>query len=100
MRVESVSHLQAVAKSAGGSPIDEYVLDLVVHGYDPKDKGNAARHLPKLYARESDALVAVACALVRSGVPDDVVVSVVTDPKFAISRSVRARSKALDYAVR
>jgi hypothetical protein len=65
---------------------------LIVQGKDPDD--------PTKYKSRSEALFAVVCGLIRAQVPDQLVYSVITDPNFAISESVRDKGSALDHYAR
>lgn len=66
------------------------VKALIVQGDDPED--------PTRYPSRSEALFAVVCALVRAGVEDDVVASIILDPDFGISASVRDKPRPEQYA--
>lgn len=75
-----------VERLAGVEALDEHgqvpdrVKMLIVQGEDPDN--------PHKYPSRSELLFAVCCELVRAGVPDEVVYSVITDPDFGISTSV------------
>lgn len=61
----------------------------------------ALQHDPNRYGSRSEALFAVCCALVRAGVHDKVIYSVITDPTYAISSSVlELRAGSDRYAAR
>lgn len=86
-----------VARLGSVDDLPEAVPDwcrvLIVQGFDPEDEGK--------HKSRSEALFAVCCELVRRGVPDDVIYSVITDPGFGISESVLEKGRAMDrYALR
>lgn len=60
--------------------VPDYVKVLIVQG---KDIDN-----PDKYPSRSEAVWAVVCALVRCGVPDETVFSILTDPDLLISESI------------
>lgn len=65
----------------------------IVQGTDPDN--------PARWPSRSEALWFVCCALVRIGVEDEVVYSIITDPSFAISSSVLdKRSQSDAYAMK
>lgn len=98
-RVQSIDHLKAMA-SGNGKPLDGYVVDLVTHGYEPDDPKNVVRPLPTQYRTSEAAALAVACALVRSDVADEVITSLLTDARFGISRPALATSRPVKFAAR
>jgi uncharacterized protein (DUF927 family) len=53
---------------------------------------------PERYASRSEAVFAVACALVRAGYQDTVVVHFISDPQFPISEHVRDQKNSARYA--
>lgn len=66
---------------------------LIVQGRDPEN--------PEKYKSRSESLFACVCELVRCGVDDEVIYSVITDPDFAISASVLDKGSSRDrYAKR
>ncbi|MDJ0953375.1 MAG: DUF5906 domain-containing protein [Acidimicrobiia bacterium] len=82
-----------VDKHADNGPVPDWCKALIVSGQDPND--------PHKYPSRSEALFAVCCQLVRNGVDDKVVYSVITDPDFAISESVLEKGRTAErYALR
>lgn len=74
-------------------------------GVDPDTKelitNGVIGHSPNKYNSRSEALFGVCCSLVRAGVADKIIYSVITDPSFAISASVlELRAGADRYAIR
>lgn len=65
---------------------------LIVQGDDPDD--------PTRYASRSEVLWAVMCQLVRDGVDDDTIASVILDPDFGVSAHVLDQPRSLQYAAR
>lgn len=65
---------------------------LIVQGNDPDN--------PTKYPSRSEALFAAACGLVRQGVPDEVIFSVLTDESFGIAESVVEHKNPEKYARR
>lgn len=73
--------------------IQDWCKVLIVQGCDPDE--------PQKYGSRSDALFAAVCSMVRSGIDDDTVYSVITDPGFAISASVLDKKSGVErYALR
>lgn len=71
--------------------VPDYVKVLIVQGQDPEN--------PTKYPSRSEALFAVCCGLVRAGVDDDTIYSVITDPDFGIAESVLEKgSRSRSYA--
>ena len=66
---------------------------LIANGHDPDNPGK--------YKSNSEALWAALCSLVRAGVDDDIIFSVITDPEFSISEHVLKKGAGSEkYAVR
>lgn len=66
---------------------------VIVQGCDPDN--------PRRWPSRSEPLLWVCCEMVRAGVPDDVIYSVITDPGFGISESVLDKgSRAEKYALK
>jgi hypothetical protein len=66
---------------------------VIVQGHDPDE--------PSKFPSRSEWLFYVCCELVRAGCDDDTIYSVITDPTFAISASVREKGSAAErYAQR
>lgn len=66
---------------------------LIAQGTDPDD--------PTKHESRSDALFAVCCMLVRAGIEDDTIYSIITDPEWAISESVLDKGSSTQrYALR
>ncbi|TWI50448.1 virulence-associated protein E [Pseudomonas duriflava] len=70
----------------------DWLKVLIVQGKDPDE--------PHKYASRSEALFAVACGLVRQGVPGEVIFSVLTDGSFGIAESVVENKSPEKYAHR
>lgn len=88
---ESVKRLETVDEL--GDNVSAYVKMLIVQGHDPDD--------PNKFPSRSEAVWFVTCALIESGVADQVIYSVLTDPEFSISESVLEQtSHSRDYAAR
>lgn len=89
-RLQSLDELDQLAKTG---EVKGKVKEVIVHGVDLDQ--------PNRWPSRSEPLYWVACELVRSGVPDDIIYSVLTDPDFAISASVlEMRGTAEAYALR
>lgn len=72
--------------------VSEHAMALIVQAEDPVD--------PTRYPSRSEVLFRVCCELVRSGVPDETIYSVITDPNFEIARSVLEKPNSQRYALR
>lgn len=72
--------------------VPDWLKVLIVQGKDPDE--------PHKYASRSEALFACTCELVRRGVPDDVIYSVLTDESFGIAESVVEHKRPEKYAMR
>jgi hypothetical protein len=73
--------------------VSETCRQVIAQGRDP-DR-------PERWPSDSEALFFVVCDLVRAGVPDEVTYSVITDPRFGISKTVtRLGRKSHEYALR
>ncbi len=73
--------------------VDDRVKVIIVQGHDPD--------APKSGDNSRSAWVFdVCCSLVRAGVPDDVILGVVTDPSFLISAHVLEQPDSTTYAWR
>jgi hypothetical protein len=80
-------------ESVDDIPVDDKTRVLIAQGVDPDEEGK--------YPSRSEALFAVCCALVRAGLTDDQIYSIITDPEFEISSSVlEKKNKAEPYAAR
>lgn len=91
VQTSNVERLQSLDELGDGVPGRVKVVINV--GHDPDN--------PKRWASRSEPLFWVCCELVRSGVSDDVIYSVITDPDFAISESVLEKgARAEKYALR
>ncbi len=76
-----------------GDSVPDWCKALIVQGDDPND--------PTKYTSRSEALFAACCELVRHGLDNETIYSVITDPDFGISGSVLdKKSGAERYAVR
>lgn len=65
---------------------------IIVQGTDPDE--------PNKHPSRSEWLHYVCCELIRCNLDDDTIYSVITDPDFGISSSVREKSDSHSYAVR
>lgn len=65
---------------------------IIVQGDDPDD--------PTRYASKSEAVFGVCCALVRAGIDDDIIASIILDPDFNISEHVLKQKRSRTYAAR
>lgn len=72
--------------------VPDWLKVLIVQGHDPDN-------LTK-YPSRSEALFAATCELVRRGVPDDVIFSILTDESFGIAASVVEHKRPEKYALR
>lgn len=72
--------------------VSEPTMALILQGEDPAD--------PTRYSSRSEALFRAICELIRNKVPDETIYSVITDPAFAISTSVREKRGSDRYALR
>ncbi len=78
----------------GDTKIPDWCKVVIVQGLDPDNPnkfGNSRSHW----------LFSVCCELVRCGVPDEIIYSVITDPDFSISDSVLDKGSGIEkYAIR
>ena len=77
-----------------GPNVSDNAKVLIVQGEDPNGKkyGDGSR---------SDALFYAVCEMVRGGVADEIIYSVITDPDFGISASVLDKGSSMErYALR
>lgn len=88
-REVGVPELQAWASEHGKVLLD-HTLALIATGKDPVD--------PNRYPSRSEALFRVVCDLLRAGVPDDMIYTVITSPSNGISASVLDKKKWGEYA--
>lgn len=89
-RLTEIDELDAYAESG---PVPDWCKAVIVSGQDPND--------PHKYPSRSEALFAVCCQMVRNGVEDKVIYSVITDPDFGIAESVVEKGRAAErYALR
>lgn len=72
--------------------VPDWLKVLIVQGTNPDE--------PLKYPSRSEALFACACELVRRGVPDEVIFSVLTDESFGIAASVVEHKRPEKYALR
>lgn len=72
--------------------VTDWLKVLIVQGNDPDN--------PTKFPSRSEALFAVACELVRRGVPDEIIFSVLTDESFGIAESVVEHKRPEKYALR
>lgn len=90
---DSVVRLQSV-EGLDNWNVPDRVKVIVVQGHDPDN--------PKAVDNSRSAwLFDAVCQLVRAEVPDDVIFSIITDPDFGISASVRDKGRSMaSYATR
>ncbi|WP_300336516.1 primase-helicase family protein [Accumulibacter sp.] len=86
-----VEHLESV-DALDKWNVPGWLKVLIVQGNDPDN--------PTKYPSRSEALFACACELVRRGVPDEVIFSVLTDESFGIAESVVEHKSPERYARR
>ncbi len=72
--------------------VPDWAKVVIIEGGDPDN--------PNRFPSRSEAVFAVACALVRAGVEDEVIYSVLTDPDFRISESALEKPALRAYALR
>lgn len=72
--------------------VPDWLKVLIVQGNDPDN--------PAKYPSRSEALFACTCELVRRGVPDEVIFSILTDESFGIAESVVEHKRPEKYALR
>jgi len=72
--------------------VDQRTRMLIVQGDDPDD--------PTRYGSKSEAMWAVACALVRAGCSDEQIASVLLDPDLGISEHPLRQKRSVEYVVR
>jgi len=65
---------------------------IIVQGDDPED--------PTRYSSKSEAVFGVCCMLIRAGVDDDTIASIILDPDFGISEHTRKQKRSRNYAAR
>lgn len=75
-----------------GARVSDRTKAIILHGKDPLEPGR--------YGSRSEALWYVVCQLVRDGVEDETIFSIITDPNFAISGHVLDTNHASRYALR
>lgn len=76
-----------------GDKVPDQCKQIIVQGDDPDD--------PHRFPSRSEAVFYVCCQLVRSGIPDEVIYSVLTDERFGISESIlETGRRAQKYALR
>lgn len=88
--VVGVEELQTWARE-NSAVISDHTLAVIATGEDPIN--------PHKYASRSEALFAVCCALVRAGVPEEMIFAVITGPN-EIAASVKEKRNSADYAAR
>src|SRR5690606_20168023 len=72
--------------------VPDWLKVLIVQGNDPDN--------PTKFPSRSEALFACTCELVRRGVPDEVIFSILTDESFGIAESVVEHKRPEKYALR
>lgn len=89
----NVARFSSVDEIETQHPLSDRCKVLILQGVDPED--------PTKYPSRSEVLWSVVCELVRCGASDDAIFSVITDPEFAVSKSVLGQgSNASRYAIR
>jgi len=84
-RIEDLSEL--------GDSVKDWVKVLIAQGRDPDE--------PHRFKSRSEALFCVCCELVRAGIDDETIFSIITDKDFGIAESVvQLGSRAEAYALR
>lgn len=87
----NIRRLDSVEELGEGVPNKCKVV--IVQGMDPDE--------PTKFSSRSEWVWYVVCELVRSGVPDETIFSVITDPSFAISGHILAQRSGVErYAMR
>lgn len=83
-RVESLDHVRGIPDS---------LRVIIAQGFDPEDR--------EFNGDRSAILFFVCCELVRCGVPDEIILGVITDSRFQISASVLDKGSGMQrYALR
>lgn len=86
--IERLEHIDDL-----GEKVPDQCKQIIVQGDDPDD--------PQRFPSRSEAVFYVCCQLVRSGIEDAVIYSILTDPKFLISESIlETGRRAEKYALR
>jgi len=76
-----------------GDKVSDSVKIYIVQGCNPDE--------PNHFESRSEMLFWVVCELVRAYIPDDTIYSVITDPTFRVSESVREKGSGMErYALR
>jgi hypothetical protein len=92
-RVQVPGNLRRYAPEELPEGVSGKLKVLLIEGRDPDE--------PNKYPSRSEALFAACCGLVRADCSDEVIYSVITDPDYRISESVRgARAGMERYALR
>lgn len=87
----NVKRLQHISEL--GEQVSDRVKMIIVQGFDPDE--------PNKFSGRSEWLFYVCCSLVRAGVDDETIYSVITDPGFMISASVLDKGSSQErYAKR
>ncbi len=90
-RLTDIDELDEMAGDNG--PIPDQTKVLIIQGNDPNE--------PTKYSSRSEVVFAVCCELVRRGIDDQTIYSVITDPEFNISASIRDKKRGAEkYALR
>ncbi len=94
--VRRLSHVDEL-----GTGVGEKCKECIVNGYVPDDpKGVAGGSLDHFPSR-SERLLWVCCELVRAGIDDEIIYSIITDDQFKISESVLEKGSGTErYALR
>ena len=82
--------------------LPDWVKTIITRGKDPSGY--------KVFASPSEAVFAIACEMVRAEVPDEIIVSIITDPLYRISEHIlqkenvdrevrRVLSRAHDFVI-
>lgn len=90
--VKISGNLPRVQLSELPSTVHDFTKTLIFHGRDPEN--------PSKYSSRSEVVFRVACDLVRADVSDDVIASILLDPDYKISESVREQKRRDAYVAR
>ena len=94
-RVQVPGNIQRVSADLRelGDNVKDKVKVYIVQGHDPEE--------PDKFKSRSEALFWVVCELVRAGVSDEIIYSVITDPDLKISESVLDKGSSTErYALK
>lgn len=72
--------------------VPDWIKVLIVQGSDPDN--------PQKYPSRSEAYFHCTCELVRKGVPDEIILGILTDPSLGISQAILEKRHPEKYALR